>query len=155
MVPTSGCRRRGSFVRVAAAAGLALTLSSGAAFAINATLEDNPSVSGFQQLNEFISGLTTHSETLNIVAHNGKLFASLGRWQQSDTCPDNGAQIIVKNSATAQWQLFATFPYTVRVTGLASFTVPSSANGGEAASTCSSRSRTISSTASRSSRSSG
>ncbi|NWG46355.1 MAG: hypothetical protein HXY25_07380 [Alphaproteobacteria bacterium] len=130
MDPARSRRHHGSFIRAVSAAGLGLVLSTGSAFAINAALEDDPATSGFQQLDDFITGLNTHSETLHIVAHHGRLFAGLGRWVQSDTNPDIGAQVIVKDSASDDWDVFDTFDYTVRVTGLRSVTVPSSANGG-------------------------
>ncbi|NWG46354.1 MAG: hypothetical protein HXY25_07375 [Alphaproteobacteria bacterium] len=130
MTVRPGDRRTLSRSRFFACVAIFALSGMGNARAIDAFLEDDSGTAGFQQLDDFISGLDTHSETVHLVAHDGKLFAGLSRWTQSDTNPDIGAQVIVKDSATDTFDVFDTFDYTVRVTALASFSVPSSANGG-------------------------
>lgn len=77
------------------------------------------------------------TETLRLLAHDGKLFASLGYWtdtpygQPRGDDPWTGAQILVKEGAGAPWRVDACFgPEYLRVEGMISATFTTDAAGG-------------------------
>jgi len=55
------------------------------------------------------------TETMSLVAHDGKLYAGIGYWE--DTQPYPGARILVLDSPTAQWRVEHTF--SEKVNGVA------------------------------------
>jgi hypothetical protein len=76
------------------------------------------------------------TETLRLLAHDGKLFASLGYWtdtpygQPKGDEPWTGAQILVKEGAGAPWRVDAGFgPEYLRVEGMISATFTTDASG--------------------------
>lgn len=76
------------------------------------------------------------TETLRLLAHDGKLFASLGYWtdtpygQPKGDDPWTGAQILVKEGAEAPWRVDAGFgPGYLRVEGMVSATFTTDASG--------------------------
>lgn len=76
------------------------------------------------------------TETLRLLAHDGKLFASLGYWtdtpygQPKGDEPWTGAQILVKEAADAPWRVDAAFgPEYLRVEGMISATFSTDAAG--------------------------
>ncbi|MCL2742974.1 MAG: hypothetical protein FWE67_03900 [Planctomycetaceae bacterium] len=64
------------------------------------------------------------TETMRILEHDGKLFASTGVWtdrpyfEVKDGRPWTGPQILIKDSAAAQWRVDRSFPRSIRVDGL-------------------------------------
>ena len=78
--------------------------------------------------NNFMGG----TETMNIVAHKGKLFAGIGYWNdvpnKLDTYP--GAQILIKDSANPPWRVDKSFgDEYLRVDSLKSITLTIDKNG--------------------------
>ena len=76
------------------------------------------------------------TETLRLIAHDGKVFASLGYWmdkpyrQDKGDEPWTGAQMVVKESAASPWHVDANFGRdTVRTEGLTSATLTTDASG--------------------------
>lgn len=76
------------------------------------------------------------TETLRLLAHDGKLFTSLGYWtdtpygQPKGDDPWTGAQILVKEAADAPWRVDAAFgPEYLRVEGMISATFTTDAAG--------------------------
>jgi hypothetical protein len=69
------------------------------------------------------------TEIMDIVAHKGKLYASISMWMDtpslngSDNEPKKGCQLLVKDSPDSPWRLEHQFPVTnLRLTSLESFT---------------------------------
>jgi len=76
------------------------------------------------------------TETLRLLAHGGKLFASIGYWtdtpylQPKGDDPWTGAQILVKDSRDAPWRVDAGFgPQYLRVEGMIAATFTTDASG--------------------------
>ena len=70
------------------------------------------------------------TELMNIVAHQGKLYAGVGYWEDAagrDVRP--GAQIVVRDAPMAPWRVDHSFPGTVRVDSLRSFTFRTDGRG--------------------------
>lgn len=67
---------------------------------------------------EFMGG----TETMRIVAHNGKLFAGNGFWtDQPGDDPRPGAQILVKRGPEVPWEVSRNFPSAGRINAMESF----------------------------------
>ena len=64
------------------------------------------------------------TETMRILQHNGKLFASTGVWtdqpyyEAKDSRPWTGPQVLCKDSASSSWKVDRSFPRAIRVDGL-------------------------------------
>lgn len=78
------------------------------------------------------------TETLRLITHDGKLFASLGYWmdvpylQDKGDEPWTGAQVLVKESADGPWRVDANFGRnTLRTEGMLSATFTTDAAGTE------------------------
>ncbi len=69
---------------------------------------------------------TNNTEILHLVSHGRRMFAATGQWMSPRT---DGAQVLVKETATAPWRVFDRFP-VLRVTMLESITVPARHNRG-------------------------
>jgi hypothetical protein len=70
------------------------------------------------------------TELMNIVAHNGRLYAGIGDWEdvaERDTRP--GAQIVVRDGPAAPWRVDRSFPGGLRVDALRSFTFKTDGRG--------------------------
>jgi hypothetical protein len=70
------------------------------------------------------------TELMNIVAHEGKLYAGVGYWEDvagRETRP--GAQIVVRDGPAVPWRVDRSFPGTVRVDSLRSFTFTTDGRG--------------------------
>ncbi len=69
---------------------------------------------------------TNNTEILHLVSHGRRMFAATGQWMSPRT---DGAQILVKETASAPWRVFDRFA-VLRVTMLESITVPARHNRG-------------------------
>jgi hypothetical protein len=75
------------------------------------------------------------TETMRILSHGGKLFASTGVWtdlpyfQAHREQPWTGPQVLVKEAADAPWRVDVSFPLAVRVDAMCSVTFTSDADG--------------------------
>jgi len=66
------------------------------------------------------------TETMRIVAHDGKLFAAIGYWtDQPGDDPRPGAQILRKDGPDKEWQVERDFPGALRVNAMKSITFTS------------------------------
>ncbi len=87
-------------------------------------LQENFAVSG--NLDPFADDVRPHTETLFITEHVGKLYAATGQWKSPEL---TGAQILVKESPTADWHSFKDLA-VVRASALSSFEIPAELNEG-------------------------
>ena len=70
------------------------------------------------------------TETLRLVAHDGKLFAGNGFWtDQPGDDPSPGAQILVKRGPNEPWEVSRSFAGTVRINAMESFTFTTDHSG--------------------------
>ena len=70
------------------------------------------------------------TELMNIVAHEGKLYAGVGYWEDvagRDRRP--GAQVVVRDGPDAPWRADRSFPGTLRMDSLRSFTFTTDGRG--------------------------
>lgn len=83
---------------------------------------------------QFMAG----TETMRILAHQGKLFAGLDDWtdkpywtRSGNQAPWTGPQVIVKDSATAPWRVDVSFPtgHALRIEGLTEATFVTDGSG--------------------------
>jgi len=80
-------------------------------------------VSGTRDRNGRFMGGT---ETMRIVAHDGRLFAGIGYWtDQPGDDPRPGAQILRKDGPDKEWQMESDFPGALRVNAMESITFTS------------------------------
>ncbi|MGD1002744.1 MAG: hypothetical protein ABSA67_18805 [Candidatus Brocadiia bacterium] len=76
------------------------------------------------------------TETMRLVQHQGKLFASVEVWtdrpyfQGKGEQPWTGSEILVKESASAPWRLDRAFPRVIRLAAMTSATFIKDASGG-------------------------
>jgi hypothetical protein len=85
----------------------------------------------------YVSGSTDPSgqfmggtELMNIVAHEGKLYAGMGYWKDAaDRDPRPGAQVLVRDGPAAPWRVDHSFPGTLRMDALRSFTFTTDGRG--------------------------
>jgi hypothetical protein len=68
------------------------------------------------------------TETIRILTHQGKLFASTGVWmdlpylQSTDQRPWTGPQVLIKKSAKSPWRVDVSFPLAIRIDAITSAT---------------------------------
>ncbi|WP_013630085.1 alpha/beta hydrolase fold domain-containing protein [Rubinisphaera brasiliensis] len=75
---------------------------------------------------EFMGG----TETMRIVAHDGKLFAGNGYWtDQPGDDPRPGAQILRKDGSDQPWQVERSFPRALRISAMESVTFTTDRKG--------------------------
>jgi hypothetical protein len=79
--------------------------------------------------NDAAGNLMSGTETMRLIQHKGKLFASTGVWmdlpyppRSPDDPPWVGPQVLVKDSASAPWRVEVGFPTNVRLDGMTSAT---------------------------------
>ncbi|MEM9018101.1 MAG: EF-hand domain-containing protein, partial [Verrucomicrobiota bacterium] len=74
---------------------------------------------GFDTEGNFMGG----TETMRIVAHDGKLFAGNGYWtDQPGDDPRPGAQILIKEGENQPWRVSKNYPRSVRISAIESIT---------------------------------
>lgn len=100
---------------------------------------DLPVASAVQYTRDYVAGSRDASgnflggtETMHLVAHEGKLFAGNGYWtDQPGDDPRPGAQILRKDGPDAEWQQDRNFPGAVRINAMKSVTFTLDALGEE------------------------